>query len=126
MTLDPRLTDPSLPAIGFSACSEIAMNDGTAFKSWFQFQLAALQLGRAVAAASLAPLALLTAPLGLAVAAAAAAGGKREGEGEGGVEEAVIQGAKAMAGFTWGVHNALWAPVFGSGANNNDGTKSKE
>ena len=89
------------------------------------------QLGRAVAAASLAPLALLTAPLGLAVAAAAAAGpraGARAGggEGEGGVEEAVIQGAKAMAGFTWGVHNALWAPVFGSGANNNDDTKSKE
>ena len=37
------------------------------------------------------------------------------------VEEAVIQGFKAVTGFTWGVHNALWAPVFGSGANNYGG-----
>ena len=40
------------------------------------------------------------------MAAAAAAGpragaGEWEGDGEGGVEEAVIQGAKAMAGFMW-------------------------
>ena len=108
----------------------------------------ARMMGGAVAAASLAPLAALTAPLGIAVAVenmrngAGGSGGGADGDdaaagagvGQGGVrdggelapslesvvEEVAVQGFKALAGFTWGVHNALWAPVFGSGANNDE------
>ena len=92
-------------------------------------------MGGAVAAASFVPLATLAVPLGVAVAAQnagfggegrAAENGAGDGAGDGRpslerlAEEAATQGFKALAGFTWGVHNALWAPVFGSGANNDD------
>jgi hypothetical protein len=113
-------------------------------------------IGGAVAAASLAPLVVLAAPLGLAVAAenlsrfgggygasagpgtststgagvgagaGASAGAGSEGDSvESMVEEAVVQGFKAFSGVTWGVHNALWAPLFGSGANNSDAKGGK-
>ena len=36
------------------------------------------------------------------------------------VETAVAEGFRTFSKVTWGVHNLLWAPVFGSGANNED------
>jgi hypothetical protein len=88
------------------------------------------ELAGAIAAASLAPIGLATAPLGLAMAVNRAMGGEDSGGpmgasedgGESEVERAanaaIVDGFRAFQGFTWGVHNALWEPVFGSGANN--------
>ena len=42
-------------------------------------------------------------------------------EAERAAEAAVVDGFRAFQGFTWGVHNALWEPLFGSGANNDGG-----
>jgi len=90
------------------------------------------ELAGAIAAASLAPIGLATAPLGLAMAARRAMGGEDSGGpmgasedgGESEVERAanaaIVDGFRAFQGFTWGVHNALWEPVFGSGANNDE------
>ena len=91
-------------------------------------------LGAAVAAASFAPIAALAAP---ASAAAAARGafeklletssdenaGRSAANGDDSVAEQVAEAAfaagfRAFAETTWGVHNAFWAPAFGSGANN--------
>ena len=102
-------------------------------------------LGAAVAAASFAPLAAVAAPASAAAAARGAfetllepSGGTSGGApgrsgtpdgGDGGddpelvervAEAAFAAGFRAFAETTWGVHNAFWAPAFGSGANNDD------
>ena len=114
-------------------------------KSWREYLRVAVQaydpeisvtrsLGAAVAAASFAPIAALAAP---ASAAAAARGafeklletssdenaGRSAANGDDSVAEQVAEAAfaagfRAFAETTWGVHNAFWAPAFGSGANN--------
>jgi len=43
-----------------------------------------------------------------------------ESEVERAANAAIVDGFRAFQGFTWGVHNALWEPVFGSGANNDE------
>ena len=80
-----------------------------------------------VAAVSVPTLALVTAPIGIAVAARNA-GAKlaKSRQNPGGAEidladaatAAVVDGFNVLTGVTWGLHNALWAPLFGSGANN--------
>ena len=94
------------------------------------------ELAGAIAAASLAPIGLAAAPLGLAIAARRAmdvgggtgddagdaSGEEARSEAERAAEAAVVDGFRAFQGFTWGVHNALWEPLFGSGANNDGGT----
>lgn len=99
-------------------------------------------LGAAVAAASFAPLAAVAAPASAAAAARGAfetllepSGGTsggvpgRSGTPDGDddpelvervAEAAFAAGFRAFAETTWGVHNAFWAPAFGSGANNDD------
>lgn len=96
----------------------------------------------AVAAASFAPLAAVAAPASAAAAARGAfetllepSGGTsggvpgRSGTPDGDddpelvervAEAAFAAGFRAFAETTWGVHNAFWAPAFGSGANNDD------
>ena len=104
-------------------------------------------IGAAVATASFAPLAALAAPASAAAAARGAfeklletsgtpgtsgtsASSSPEGGGKttrvGGddsvaeqmAEAAFAAGFRSFAETTWGVHNAFWAPAFGSGANN--------
>ena len=114
-------------------------------KNWREYLRVAVQaydpeisvtrsLGAAVAAASFAPIAALAAP---ASAAAAAQGAfeklletssdenaaRSAANGDDSVAEQVAEAAfaagfRAFAETTWGVHNAFWAPAFGSGANN--------
>lgn len=96
------------------------------------------ELAGAIAAASLAPIGLAAAPLGLAIAMTramdgpmggtgdsppgdASSGEETRSEAERAAEAAVVDGFRAFQGFTWGVHNALWEPLFGSGANNDGG-----
>lgn len=92
------------------------------------------ELAGAIAAASLTPIGLAAAPLGLAIAARRAmdgggtgdaagdaSSGESRSEAERAAEATVVDGFRAFQGFTWGVHNALWEPLFGSGANNDGG-----
>ena len=91
-------------------------------------------LGAAVAAASFAPIAALAAPKSAAAAAQGAFeklletssdenAARSAANGDDSVAEQVAEAAfaagfRAFAETTWGVHNAFWAPAFGSGANN--------
>ena len=84
--------------------------------------------GAAVAAMSFAPLVLSAAPF-VAAAAAAKAFEKTansfdtnstENISEEIVEAAVAEGFRTLGTVTWRVHNVLWAPLFGSGGNNDE------
>lgn len=104
-------------------------------------------IGAAVATASFAPLAALAAPASAAAAAQGAfdklletsgtsrtsgtsASSSPDGSGKTarvGDDDSVVEqvaeaafaaGFRSFAETTWGVHNAFWAPAFGSGANN--------
>ena len=114
-------------------------------KNWREYLRVAVQaydpeisvtrsLGAAVAAASFAPIALVAAPKSAAAAARGAFeklletssdenAARSAANGDDSVAEQVAEAAfaagfRAFAETTWGVHNAFWAPAFGSGANN--------
>jgi hypothetical protein len=92
-----------------------------ALKSYDPEISASRTLGAAVAAVSLAPIAAFSAPVSAAVAAKSAfdkMNGEETATADDVVEAALGGGFRAFSQVAWGVHNALWAPVFGSGANN--------
>jgi hypothetical protein len=114
-------------------------------KNWREYLRVAVQaydpeisvtrtMGAAVAAASFAPIAFVAAPKSAAAAArgafeklletssdenaALSAANGDDSVAEQVAEAAFAAGFRAFAETTWGVHNAFWAPAFGSGANN--------
>ena len=114
-------------------------------KNWREYLRVAVQaydpeisvtrtMGAAVAAASFAPIAFVAAPKSAAAAARGAFeklletssdenAARSAANGDDSVAEQVAEAAfaagfRAFAETTWGVHNAFWAPAFGSGANN--------